>query len=151
MTKTIIILVLCSLLLVFTGFLTYDVLIQLIKPVNNNFQLVQTSLSQNFRHRLYFSLFWGIIPIALYLFWRFAKINLLKNKIITSLIILTGIFLALIFRIFSIQAAANFKISDQIVNQISFENIKFERFMIGGLLLGMIICLAIFRQKKANT
>lgn len=147
MKKTYLLLFVSSLIFFIAGFFTYRLFFELVVPENENLQIIVTNLSGEFWRPIYFSLFIGLIPIAIYFTWRLCRIENIKTQIVITITILLSTLLALLLRIFMINKVANFVIDEKIVNTISIENLKYTQFMFGGLLIGSFISWIIFRQK----
>lgn len=147
MKKSYIILILSSLILFITGLYTYGLFFQFVLHKDGNLVVLNNSLNEHFKNHIYYCALLGLIPIAIYLTWRFCKISSNKNRIITTLIILFFIFSALLMRLYLIHLASKFVVSDKILNTMTVDSLRFIQYMLGGLLFGMLISWIIFRPK----
>lgn len=147
MKKTYLVLVVSSLILFIAGLYSYGLFFQLVLPKNGNLQIINTSLNEQFRNHLYYSVFLGLLPITLYLTWICGKIDSIKKRIITIFIVIMTIISALLLRLYMIHLVTDYVVSDKITNAMSVDSLKFAQFMFGGLLLGLLISWIIFRRK----
>jgi len=136
-----------SLILFIAGLYTYGFFFQFILPKNGNLQIINTSLNEQFRNHMYYSVLFGLLPFTLYLTWRFGNIDSIKKRIITTLIFIMSIVLALLLRLYMIHLVSEFVVSDKILNTMTVDSLKFIQFMFIGLLLGMLFSWIILRQK----
>lgn len=150
MKKTYLLLSVISLILFIAGFYTYTLFLDWVVPEHENLQIVVTSLSGGFKQRLYYSVFMGLIPIAIYFTWKLCRIGNIKTKVTITITILLSTILALLLRIAMTNKIADFVIDERIVNTITIENLKYTQFMFAGLLTGCFISWIIFRQKTVK-
>ena len=118
---------------------------ELLIPKIENLQYQTTEISSQFRLALYFSIAIGLVPIFLYLTWRLARIKTTKRKVFSGIIVIVFMFISIIFRQQLIKSTfkglTNLKTQtgETIYNSIAIENLHFEYYLLGGLILGCIV------------
>jgi hypothetical protein len=147
MKKSYVTLIISSLILFIAGLYTYGLFFQFVLPKDGSLIVLNNSLNEHFKNHIFYSIILGLIPISIYLTWKFCEIRSNKNRIITTLIILFFIVSALLINLYLMHLASNFVISDKILNTVTVDSFKFIQYMLGGLIFGMLISLIIFRPK----
>lgn len=133
---------------VFTGASFYQLHIENILFV---FQRMTNRLLLN----LIFAFSIGIIPILYLLVYKFAKLNSIKQRMITlGIIILSGLIFWQ-YRIFQLKYQFDFKsvfTTDNYATAYSTEGLKFEIYLLIGLVIGSVISLITYRSinRKKN-
>lgn len=162
--QSIVIAILLSAALFFTGRYVWSNYYDLLLPVVGNVKYVSTSITGEYRNLNLFGLTLALIPVAAMLIWRFAPVISIHRRMLTVCIIMLSITVSVFARreiirtkATNIQSATkpgNTGTSDpQLSNSqagIPFESLKFEQFAFAGLIAGSLIAFYSLRQKKAG-
>ena len=114
-------------------------------PEVENTQYQTTKLGSQFKIRLINSIINGLIPMFLYLTWKFGRIEQKSRRILSGLIITPFIAIAILIRQqlikSSIVTLANLKseTGENIYNVINMENLNFEYYLLGGVVIGCVV------------
>jgi hypothetical protein len=147
MKKAYFVLIICSLILFITGLYTYGLFFHFSLPEYGNLNIFNTSLNEHFKNHIFFSIFLGLLPTALYATWKLGKIVDRNKRILSTLIILISIGLAIPIRYYMIHLATRFVGSEMVINTTIVENLRYAQFMLGGLFFGIIVSWMLFRKK----
>lgn len=129
----------------------------LMLPKIENLHYQTTEMGEQFKLSFFISLAIGLIPILLYLTWRLTPITTLKSKTISGLIVIILMALAVILRQQLIRSTfdglTNLKTptGETISNSFPIENLNFEYYLLGSLILGCVMTYFMFKGKKSNT
>lgn len=141
-------------ILVFTQFLTIFTWI-LPKPEILNFD--HFSIKALMRLAIYCAVILASTPILIVYTWKLGAITSLKNRLFSSLIVLGLMIASVIIRKISIENSlakflnAQEHVEDSVSKYYYLENLNFEYYLLGGLILGCFLGYMIFRKKvRAN-
>lgn len=151
---TLILTIVTSIVLFILIFSTFGKLFELLLPQIENLQYQTAEMSSQFRLALFFSLVIGLAPILLYLTWRLARIEMTTRRIFSGLIVIVFMVIGILFRQQLIKSTfkklTNLKTQtgETIYNSFAIENLHFEYYLLGGLILGCIVSFFTLRDKK---
>ena len=151
--KTLLPVILSSIVLFILTLIQFEKLFLQIIPRIENLQFQTTNIGSQFKLGLFFSIIIGLIPILLYLTWRIGRIEIKKRRIFSGLIVITFMTIAIIFRQqlikLKFQGLINLKTQtgETIYNSLNIEDLHFEYYLFGGLILG---CIVSFFSLKTN-
>ncbi|GEM_PF-1145400 len=144
---------LLSITLFITSYFLVPKISNLLIPKIENLRFYSTSLNEQFKLHLYFSIIIGIAPILLYFTWRLAKINNKSQKILSFLFV----FIFMAISIFTRQQILKYKFKNLpnlrtetdeiIINSFHIKNLNYEFYLLIGLLLGCVTSYLIFKNK----
>lgn len=161
-TRTIIITIILSIALLFTGkYLWVDIFFTLL-PIVGNVKYIETSLHGQFINSIFFSLTLASIPIVTILIWKFAPIFYTRRKILVVCIIVLTMTASVLVRREMIKSQAKHLQPTTVLDYTDPENpqpktiessipvstLKFELFALAGLITGSVISFFLLRQKK---
>lgn len=117
--------------------------------INPNYQIVYRNIVAQIYAHGFVVIAIGIIPLLYLIVSKIAKINFIyKGLIATGIIIGTGL-LFWQFRVvqlyFQSRMFSNLNSSIDIVNQVYFEDLNFEKYLLVGFFIGTLISILIFR------
>ena len=156
MTKnktTLIVIIVSSIVLFILTLTQFENFFELLIPNIENIRYETTKIDTFFRLALFFSAVFGLFPILLYLTWQLAKIETTKRRIFSGLIITLCIVLAVLLRQTLIKSTFNGLINlktqtgETIHNSFNIENLDFEYYLLGGLILGCVVSFFTFKEK----
>lgn len=126
-------------------------------PKIDGIKFLSGAINEFFIPMLQFSITLGVMPALLLLVWDKASIESTNRKIVSLVIILSSMALAVVLRYQMLiwhlkknrSSFEEFPIPG-VDNQIPFwlENLKYEYYIFGGMLLGCILAYIILRKKK---
>jgi len=152
--KTTLILTIITSIVLFTLTLTqFGKLFELLLPKIENLQYQTSEIGSQFRLVLFFSIVIGLTPILLYMTWRLARIEIKKRRIFSGLIVIVFMVLAIVLRQQLIKSTfkslTNLKTQtgETIYNSFAIENLHFEFYLFGGLILGCIVSFFTLKDK----
>lgn len=162
--QSIVIAILLSTALFFTGRYVWNNYYDLLLPVVGNVKYVSATITGEYRNLNLFGLTLALIPVAAMLIWRFAPVTSMQRRMLTVCIIVLSIAVSVFARreiirtkATNIQSATkpdNTDLSDsQLSNSqsgIPIESLKFEQFAFAGLIAGSLIAFYSLRQKKTG-
>jgi len=136
------------------GYLIRDhFLILSLEEIKNSQINFPNKLGGQFRSHILFSMSIGIIPLLYLIVNKLTKINFMKQGLIScGIIIVCGISLWQ-FRIFQLnnrfQKLSEFDIGNGIQVEMSFGSLDFELYLFIGFIIGTILSIFIFKNKRA--
>ena len=149
--------ILSSFVLFIVTFTQFGFVFHLLLPKIENLHYQNIEMGEQFKLSFFFSIVIGLIPILHYLTWRYTPITTLKNKTISGLILIAMVALAVVLRQQLIRSTfngfTNLKTpsGETILNTFPIENLNFEYYLLGGLILGCVLSYFIFKVKKSST
>ena len=152
--KSFILIIGISLFLLVVSFLIFLKTGHLLWPEIDNTEYAQTQMGSQFTIAFLFAAVVALTPILLHLTWRFSKTTAMKEKMISTIIVLACMILAVLLRRRLLIAASNELIGLPTVegvpvrNSILVEKIHFEYYLLAGLILGCLITYFILRKKN---
>lgn len=113
-----------------------------------------TSLSGPFKTMLLFSLVFGLMPIIIFLTWRYSPIFSGKKKLVSVFMVVVCMTLAIIARqqtlklYFAEQTKNVTSTADIPIVNYPIDQVNFEYYLLGGLCVGCIASYVVLREKK---
>ena len=154
--RTLLLTILSAFVLFVFTFTQVGFIFHLLLPKIENLHYQTTEMGVQFKLSFYISIVIGLIPILLYLTWRLTPITKLKSKTISGLIVIAMMALAVIIRQQLIKSTfnglTNLKTAsgETIYNSFPIENLNFEYYLLGGLILGCVLTYFMFKGKKPS-
>jgi hypothetical protein len=145
--------ILSAFVLFLVNFTQIGFIFHLLLPKIENLHYQNTEMGEQFKLSFLISLVIGLLPILLHLTWRLTSIATLKSKTISGLIVIAMMTLAVIFRQQLIKSTfdglTNLKkpSGETIYNAFPIENLNFEYYLLGGLILGCVMTYFMFKGK----
>ncbi|MET4141007.1 hypothetical protein [Pedobacter sp. UYP1] len=153
--KTLIVLTIVSSIILFILTMTqFWKLFGLLLPEIENLKYNSTSLTGQFRTTLFFSAVIGLAPILLYLTWLLASVRTTKNRIVSIFIVFTFMIISTIWRQQTIKSAfteipdLKTQSEETVYSTVSIENLNFEYYLLGGLILGCMVSYLITKNQS---
>lgn len=151
---TIILTILFSITLFISGLLTFERFFETILPkVDGGFYQV-TEIGGEFKTMLLFSSVFALTPFLILLTWRYSPIVSVSKKLASVLTIVVCMTLAIILRQQIIKSyftglTKNFNSTvDKINVNYPVDQVNFEYYLFGGLIVGCLISCFFLRQKR---
>jgi len=151
---TLILIIFTSLVLFILTFTQFGKLFELIMPKIENLQYQTTEIGSQFKLALFFSIVIGLMPILLYLTWRLGRIEKTKRRMFSGLIVIVFMTISIVLRQQFIKLTFNrltnlkTQTGETIYNSFGVENLNFEYYLLGGLVLGCIVSFFSERQRS---
>jgi len=152
---TLILTIFTSLVLFILTFTQFGKLFELIMPKIENLQYQTTEVGSQFKLALFFSIVIGLMPILLYLTWRLGRIEKTKRRMFSGLIVIFFMTISIVLRQQFIKLTFNrltnlkTQTGETIYNSFGVENLNFEYYLLGGLVLGCIVSFFSLKDKEA--
>ena len=152
---TLILTIFTSLVLFILTFTQFGKLFELIMPKIENLQYQTTEVGSQFKLALFFSIVIGLMPILLYLTWRLGRIEKTKRRMFSGLIVIVFMTISIVLRQQFIKLTFNrltnlkTQTGETIYNSFGVENLNFEYYLLGGLVLGCIVSFFSLKDKEA--
>ncbi|MFD2561423.1 hypothetical protein [Aquimarina rubra] len=141
--------------LTIVGFVLYGNFINLSFLLLNKgeIKIFSNSMGRLFQDRLYFAISLGVIPLF-YLWVRyFTNLNIVRQKILTYLLIIGGGILSWQCKIVLLNYRLNVmsKLNTQIGidNSVSLERLDFDSYLLVGFAIGAIVSILVFGNQNA--
>lgn len=149
---TLILTIFASLVLFILTFTQFGKLFELLMPKFENFQYQTTEIGSQFKFALFFSIVIGLTPILLYLTWRLGRIEKTKRRMFSGLIVVVFMTVSIVLRQQFFIRLTNLKTQsgETIYNSFTIENLYFEYYLLGGLVLGCIVSFFSLKDKEAK-
>ena len=153
---TLILTIFTSLVLFILTFTQFGKLFELIMPKIENLQYQTTEVGSQFKLALFFSIVIGLMPILLYLTWRLGRIEKTKRRMFSGLIVIFFMTISIVLRQQFIKLTFNrltnlkTQTGETIYNSFGVENLNFEYYLLGGLVLGCIVSFFSLKDKEAK-
>jgi len=128
----------------------------LLLPKIENLNYQTSEIGSTYKLAIFFSFVIGLAPVLLYMTWRLARIELTKRRIISGLIVTVFMVISIVLRQQIIKLACNritnlkTETSETIYNTFSIENLHFEYYLFGCLILGCIVSFYTLRDKYTH-
>ncbi|MDP2161033.1 MAG: hypothetical protein Q8K02_11160 [Flavobacterium sp.] len=121
-------------------------------PKIENLQYKTTEIGSQFKLALFFSIVIGLMPILLYLTWRLGRIEKTKRRMFSGLIVIFFMTISIVLRQQFFIRLTNLKTQsgETIYNSFGVENLNFEYYLLGGLVLGCIVSFFSLKDKEAK-
>jgi hypothetical protein len=121
---------------------------------NNNVEVVSRNMSGQFQSHIIFALTIGILPLLYLIIEKITKLEFIKKGLIACGILITSGVVLWQFRIYQlnteVQKLSEYNITNDFKMSLDYENLNFGRFLFFGFLIGTIISILIFRNRKKN-
>lgn len=133
---------------------TFAKLLEFLLPKIENLHYQANEMNSPIRLALYFSCVIGVVPMFLYLTWRIARIEITKRRVISGLIVMIFMVTSIIIRQQLIQSTfkglthVKTQTGESINMSFAIENLHFEYYLMGGLILGCIVSAFTLRKQK---
>ena len=150
---TLVLTILTSLVLFILTFTQFAKLFQFLMPRIENLQYQTTDIRSPFKLEIFFSIVIGLTPILLYLTWRLGRIEKTKRRIFSGLIVIGFIAISVALRHYliksSISGLTNLKTQtgETIYRSFAIEDLNFENYLLGGLILGCMVSYLFLKDK----
>jgi hypothetical protein len=154
---TLVLTMLTSLVLFILTFTQFRKLLEFLMPKIENIQYQTTDIGSQFKLALFFSIVIGLTPIFLYLTWRFGRIEKTKRRTYCGLIVIVFMAISVALRQYLIKSTfsglTNLKsqTGETIYSSFATENLNFEYYVLGGLILGCIVSYLFLKDKEAKS
>ena len=151
--RTLVLTILTSLVLFILTFTQFGKLFEFLMPRIENLQYQTTDIRSQFKLAIFFSIVIGLTPILLYLTWRLGRIEKTKRRIYSGLIIICFMTISVALRQYLIKLSfsemTNLKAQtgETIYGSFDIENLNFENYLLGGLILGCIVSYLFLKDK----
>jgi hypothetical protein len=160
--STIITAFIISIALFFIGMYIWgDVLIALL-PIVGDSKYIDTSMKGQFNDTFLFGGIVALIPLFAIFVWRFAPIITPPRRIVVVMVIIAAMVVAVLLRREIIKKALKEKASMSVLDYTEptrpvarpaqptfpFNEVYFEYFLLGGLIVGALLSLVILREKE---
>ena len=142
-----------SLLLFILTFSQFGKLFEILLPDLGNTVYQENNINSQFRIALSFSIILSLTPILLLITWKIAPITYSVNKLYSVLISVVIITLVIVFRKQTLTSnysqLLNLKTQrDELIKfAVSIENLNYEYFLLGGLLISCVLSYFILKDK----
>lgn len=156
--KIIIITVLLSIALLFTGFQCYRLFFNWVLPNVEGVAYQSNSVTRQFSLSLIYSLIIASIPVATILLWKHANIRTATKRILVPLILIfflaaTTIYRQIAFRADVLELAEYKQLFKEQNNEvfkeyISIDSLHIEKYMLFGLVAGIIVVFLQWRKRN---
>jgi len=130
-----------SFILFFLGFLFYDLLLNLFLPKFDCIVYTWSSLKSPIKVYTYFGLILSIIPLCLHYLWKMTNTSLIKQKVISILIVLFFLITTIIFSFFILKSNLELRCkllkSNSLIVSVNIEEIRYWLYAFYGISIGM--------------
>lgn len=153
---TLVLTILTSLVLFILTFTQFGKLFDFLIPRIENLQYETTNMTSHFKIAIFLSIIIGLTPILLYLTWRLGRIEKTKSRIYSGLIVIGFMAVSVVARQnlirLSLYGLTNLKTQTGETTYCSFaiENLNFENYLLGGLVLGCIVSYLFLKKQTSN-
>lgn len=150
---TLILTIITSIVLFILTLTQFGKLFEILLPKIENLQYQTSEMGSQFRLVLFFSIVIALTPILLFITWRIARIEIIKRRILSGIIVIVLMILAIVLRQQLIKSTfkslTNLKTQtgETIYNSIAIENLHFEYYLLGGLILGCMVSFFVLKNK----
>lgn len=150
---TLVLTILTSLVLFILTFTQFGKLLEFLMPRIENLQYQTTDIGSQFKLAIFFSIVIGLTPILLYLTWRLGRIEKTKRRTYSGLIVIGFMAISVALRQYLIKSSfsglTNLKTQtgETIYGSFAIENLNFENYLLGGLILGCIVSYLFLKDK----
>lgn len=146
---TLLLIIITSLVLFVLTIIQFDKIFELLLPKIENVSLISNSLHSSFSIGLLFSIVVALAPILVYITWRVSPISTIKNKMLSSFLIVLFMMLSIIIRQQTIKMNSQLSNPNDGNPQIVYpiEKAHFEYFLFGGLVIGCVLSYITLRDK----
>lgn len=152
--KTLIICMALSIALLFLTFYLFDNILDLIWPRAESFTITYTSIATQLELAIIFSVAVAVSPILLFFTWKLGSIASTKNRTLSILMVSGFMILSVISRKLYIEywfskfSTSKTETGEPIYSSMYAEDLNFEYFLLGGLILGCAVSYFIFKRKS---
>ena len=151
--RTLVLTILTSLVLFILTFTQFGKLLEFLMPRIENLQYQTTDIRSQFKLAIFFSIVIGLTPILLYLTWLLGRIEKTKRRTYSGLIIIGFMTISVALRQYLIKLSFNemtnlkAQTGETIYGSFDIENLNFENYLFGGLILGCIVSYLFLKDK----
>lgn len=148
-----VIIITTSLVLFILTLTQFSKLFDLLLPKIENLQYQTNEIGSQFKLGLFFSIVIGLTPIFLYLTWQLGRIEIIKRRMYSGLIVVGFMTISIILRQQVIKWTYKLtnletQTEETIHNSFAIENLNFEYYLLVGLILGCIVSFLSLRDKE---
>ena len=150
---TLVLTILTSLVLFILTFTQFGKLLEFLMPRIENLQYQTTDIGSQFKLAIFFSIVIGLTPILLYLTWRLGRIENTKRRTYSGLIVVVFMAISVALRQYLIKSTFSgltylkTQTDETIYSSFALENLNFENYLLGGLILGCIVSYLFLKDK----
>jgi hypothetical protein len=118
-----------------------------------NLQYQATDIGSQFKLAIFFSIVIGLTPILLYVTWRLGRIEKTKRRIYSGLIVVVFMAISVALRQYLIKSTFSrptdlkAQTDGTIYSSFALENLNFESYLLGGLILGCVVSYLFLKDK----
>ena len=150
---TLVLTILTSLVLFILTFTQFGKLLEFLMPRIENLHYQTADIGSQFKLAIFFSIVIGLTPILLYLTWRLGRIENAKRRTYSGLIVVVFMAISVALRHFLIKSTFSgltylkTQTDEAIYSSFALENLNFENYLLGGLILGCIVSYLFLKDK----